>query len=306
MLTNIEKKILEEIVDNHSVEQVAYNLRKNGEGSERVNDIDINISTKKDKPGIDVNIKPGTKNKSVHIPVIVSKSGLNDMVYNTFNVGENSDVLIVAGCGIHNPGDEKSQHDGVHEFFIGKNSKVKYTEKHYAQGTGKGLNVLNPKTIIEVFENAILEMDLVQIKGVDDTTRDTQVILHDGAKLIVSERLFTDYNQKSVSNIVIDLEGNNSSAQIISRSVARGNSEQVYNFNVKGKNKCAGHIQCDAIIMDHAKVTSLPAITALHEDAQLIHEAAIGKIASDQLIKLMSLGLTEEEAENKILEGFLK
>lgn len=306
MLTDIEKNILKEIVDDHSVPQVAYNLRKNGEGAERINDSDIIITTKKDKPGIDIVVKPGTKNKSVHIPVIVSKTGLNDMVYNTFNVGENSDVLIVAGCGIHNPGDEKSEHDGIHEFIIGKNSKVKYTEKHYAQGVGKGINVLNPKTILEVFENAQVEMDLVQIKGVDDTVRDTHVVLHDGAKLIVSERLFTDYEQKAVSNIVVELKGENSSAQIISRSVARGNSQQTYNFDIQGKNKCAGHIQCDAIIMDNAKVTSMPAITAVHRDAQLVHEAAIGKIASDQLIKLMSLGLTEEEAEEKILEGFLR
>jgi Fe-S cluster assembly scaffold protein SufB len=306
MLSEIEKQVLEAISDTHNIPQVAYNLRKNGESVDRKVDEDITIVTKNDKPGIDVFIKPGTKNKSVHIPVIISKAGINDVVYNSFDIGEDSDVLIVAGCGIHNPGNEGSQHDGIHNFKVHKNAHLKYTEKHYAQGEGKGKKILNPKTILEVCEGGFVEMELIQIKGVDFTNRETEVRLHEGARLIVTERLFTDYSQKAESHITIQLMGANSSAQIISRSVAKGKSEQIYYFNMIGKNKCAGHIQCDAIIMDEAKVTSIPAISAFHQDAQLIHEAAIGKISSEQLIKLMSLGLSEKEAEEKILEGFLK
>ncbi|MBK5241089.1 SufD family Fe-S cluster assembly protein [Clostridium sp.] len=306
MLSEVEKQVLKAISNDHSIPQVAYNLRKNGEGADRSSDEEITINTKKDKPGIDVFVKPGTKNKSVHIPVIISKTGITDMVYNSFDIGEDSDVLIVAGCGIHNPGDDKSQHDGIHEFLVRKNAHMKYTEKHYGQGEGMGKRILNPKTILEVFEGGSVEMELIQIKGVDNTIRETEVTLHEGASLIVTERLFTDYNQKAESHINIRLLGENSSAQIISRSVARGKSEQTYYFNMIGENKCAGHIQCDAIIMDGAKITSLPAISAFHQDAQLIHEAEIGRISSEQLIKLMSLGLSEKEAEDKILEGFLK
>lgn len=306
MLSEVEKQVLKAISDNHKIPQVAYNLRKNGEGVDRIIDDDISISTKIDKPGIDVFIKPGTKNKSVHIPVIISKTGITDVVYNSFDIGEDSDVLIVAGCGIHNPGEKESEHDGIHEFKVGKNAHLKYTEKHYGQGEGTGKRILNPKTILEVYEGGFVEMELIQIKGVDYTNRKTEVILHQGARLIITERLFTDYNQKAESQITIKLIGEDSSAQIISRSVARGKSEQIYHFDMIGENKCAGHIQCDAIIMDEARVTSLPAISAFHQDAQLIHEAAIGKISSEQLIKLMSLGLSEKEAEDKILEGFLK
>jgi Fe-S cluster assembly scaffold protein SufB len=306
MLSEVEKQVLKAISENHSIPQAAYNLRKNGEGIERTIDEEIAISTKSDKSGIDVFVKPDTKNKSVHIPVIISKTGITDMVYNSFDIGEDSDVLIVAGCGIHNPGEKQSQHDGIHEFKVRKNAHLKYTEKHYGQGDGTGARILNPKTILEVYEGGLVEMELIQIRGVDYTNRETEIILHEGARLIVTERLFTDYNQKSESHITVKLMGENSSAQIISRSVARGKSEQFYYFNMIGENKCAGHIQCDAIIMDEAKVTSLPAISAFHQDAQLIHEAAIGKISSEQLIKLMSLGLSEKEAEDKILEGFLK
>ena len=306
MLTELEKEVLNQIVDVHKIPQGAFNIRRDGEGIERESSEEIQIIPKKDKSGIDILIKPGIKNRSVHIPVIVTKSGIKDVVYNTFRVGEDSDVLIVAGCAIHNPGEEESSHDGIHEFIVEKNARMKYTEKHYAQGKGKGKKILNPTTIVEAFENSVVEMEMIQIKGVDNTKRDTKVILHEGAKLIITERLFTDYDQKAESNITIELVGENSSAQIISRSVARGTSEQIYHFDMIGKNKCAGHIQCDAIIMDKAKVTSLPAISAEHEDAALIHEAAIGKIASEQLVKLMSLGLSEKEAEDTILDGFLR
>ena len=306
MLNALDKELLENIADLHEVPMGAYNIRKNSEGIIRNTTSNIDIITKKDKPGIDVLIKPGTKNESVHVPVIISSTGLTDIVYNTFEVGEGSDILIVAGCGIHNPGDNESRHDGIHEFFVRKGAKMKYIETHYGQGEGEGKKVLNPKTIINVEEDGIVELEMVQIRGVDHTDRIAEVRLQKNARLIVTERLLTDLSQDADSKITVELEGEDSTAQIISRSVARDNSKQKFYFNLIGKNKCRGHIQCDSIIMDNAQVFSTPEVSALHQDAELIHEAAIGRIASDQLIKLMSLGLSEEEAEETILGGFLR
>jgi len=305
MLDAIDLKLLEEVADLHGVPQGAYNIRKNGQAADRKTTANIDIITKKDKPGIDIVIKPGTKGESVHIPVIISQ-GMGDLVYNTFEIGADADVLIVAGCGIHNPSSDKAQHDGIHEFFVRKGAKMKYIEKHYGEGEGTGERVLNPKTIIEVEENAVAEIEMIQIKGVDHTVRDTEVRLHKNARLIVSERLLTNLEQTAESNINVELLGDESTAQIISRSVAQDSSKQDFHLNMSGYSKCRGHIQCDSIIMDQAHVTSSPMISALNTDAQLIHEAAIGKIASDQLIKLMSMGLTEGEAEDAILKGFLK
>ncbi len=305
MLDVIDKKLLEQVADLHEIPLGAYNIRKNGQGVSRNTTANIDIVTKMDKPGIDVIIKPGTKDESVHIPVIMSQGGLKDVVYNTFDVGEDSDVLIVAGCGIHCGGSETEQHDGIHEFLVRKGAHMKYVEKHYGEGSGTGERILNPKTVIEVEEDGVAELEMVQIKGVDRTVRDTEVVLHKNARLIVSERLLTDLKQEAESNITVTLTGDDSSAQIISRSVAQDDSKQVFHLNLRGYARCRGHIQCDSIIMDNAKVSSIPEITAYHSDAQLIHEAAIGKIASEQLTKLMTLGLTEKEAEDTVLKGFL-
>lgn len=304
-LNALDKKILGEVADLHDVPIGAYNIRKNGGGAGRNTTANIDIVTKEDKPGIDIFIKPETKNESVHIPVILSKN-LDDMVYNTFDVGENSDVLIVAGCGIHNSGSSKSQHDGVHDFIVRKGARMKYVEKHYGEGEGTGERVLNPETIIEVEEGGTAEIEMVQIKGVDSTKRDTKVVLHKDARLVVTERLLTDGDQTSHSYIQVDLKGENSTAEVVTRSVAKGNSKQVLHLVMNGEEDCRGHIQCDSIIMDEGRVSSIPEVAALHTDAQLIHEATIGRIAGDQLMKLMTLGLTEEEAENEILGGFLK
>ncbi len=301
----IDKKILEEVADLHGTPKGAYNIRKNGEGAGRNTTANIDIQTKKDKPGIDIIIKPGTINESVHIPVILSE-GLDDMVYNTFEIGAGSDVTIVAGCGIHNESGKKAQHDGIHTFFIRKGAKMKYIEKHYGEGNGTGERILNPQTIIEIEEGGIAELEMIQIKGVDRTKRDTEVILHKDARLIVSERLLTAKDQTAESNILVELKGENSTAQILSRSVAQDDSKQIFHLNMRGYAECRGHIQCDSIIMDRGQVSSIPEITAYNADAQLIHEAAIGKIASEQLIKLMTLGLSEKEAEDTILQGFLK
>jgi len=298
--------MLEKVADLHEIPQGAFNIRKNGAGVQRNTTANIDIVTKTDKSGIDVIIKPHTKGESVHIPVIVTEENINDVVYNTFEVGEYSDVVIVAGCGIHNSGHHKSQHDGIHTFHVRKGAKLKYVEKHYGQGEGEGQRVLNPKTILEVEEGAVVELELIQIKGIDQTKRDTEIRLMDNAKLVVTERLLTYKDQEAESNITVELLGVDSSAQIISRSVAQDNSKQVFYFDLVGRNKGRGHIQCDAIIMHNAQVLSTPRISAHHSEAQLVHEAAIGRIESEQLIKLMSLGFSEQEAEDTILNGFLK
>ncbi len=298
--------MLRSVADLDGQPKGAYNIRKNGEGIERSVSDNINIITKTDKPGIDVIVSPNTVGESVHIPVIVTEEGVKDTVYNTFEIGENSDVEVIAGCGIHNDGDKESRHNGIHEFFIRKGAKFKYVEKHYGQGGGKGGRVINPVTIITAEPDTVVELELVQISGIDSTKRDTTITLGNNSKLIITERLLTDKKQWAESNITVELNGEDSSAQIVSRSVAKDESKQEFFFDVVGANKSKGHIQCDAIIMDDAKVYSTPKISAKHSQAQLIHEAAIGRIESEQLIKLMTLGLSEEEAENTILQGFLK
>ena len=305
MLDTIDKRLLEEVAGLHEIPQGAYNIRKNGEKLSRNTTANIDIISKDDKPGIDIIVKPGTKNESVHIPVILSSS-MDDLVYNTFEIGEGADVVIVAGCGIHNSSSEKASHDGIHEFFLRRGSKMKYIEKHYGEGDGSGKRILNPTTIIEIEEGATAELEMVQIKGVDTAKRDTLVKLHKNARLIVSERLLTYLDQEAVSIVTVELLGEGSTAQVISRSVAQNDSKQVFHLNMRGYCDCRGHIQCDSIIMHNAQVSSIPEISALDEGAQLVHEAAIGRIASEQLTKLMCLGLTEKEAEDTILQGFLK
>lgn len=302
----IEKNLLEQIADIHEVPEGAYNIRSNGKLEGRNTTANIDIVTKEDKPGIDIIIKPGTKNESVHIPVVLSESGLKDMVYNDFYIGEDADVTIVAGCGIHNCGVDTSEHDGIHTFYIKKGARVKYIEKHYGEGDGTGKRILNPTTVVNIDEGGYMEMDTVQIKGVDSTIRETKAVLGDDASLVIHEKIMTHGTQTAETNFVVDMNGKGSSANVISRSVAKQNSKQVFNSKINGNNECTGHTECDAIIMDHASVSAIPQLTANDIDAALIHEAAIGKIAGEQLIKLMTLGLTEPEAEEQIVNGFLK
>ena len=302
----ILKTLLEEVAGLHDVPEGAYNIRANGELDSRRTTANINIVTKEDKPGIDIIIAPGTKHESVHIPVIISQTGLQDLVYNDFIVGEDADVTIVAGCGIHNSGDQDSAHDGIHSFYLGKNAKVRYVEKHYGDGDGNGRNMMNPTTIIELAEGASMEMETVQIKGIDSTTRVTKARLREDSGLVIKEKIMTHGNQTAITDFSVDMDGAGSSANVMSRSVAKENSHQKFVSVINGNNRCAGHTECDAIIMDNASVTALPQLTANHVDANLIHEAAIGKIAGEQLIKLMTLGLTEKEAEEQIVNGFLK
>lgn len=305
-MDSIQKNLLSQVADLHELPSGAYNIRENGKTSGRNTTANIDIVTKEDKKGIDIIIKAGTKNESVHIPVIISQTGYEEMVYNDFFIGEDCDVTIVAGCGIHNTGDGESRHDGIHSFFVGKNAKVKYVEKHYGEGDGNGENIMNPTTVIELDEGAYMELDTLQIKGVSSTERVTRAKLGKDANLVIREKIMTHGRQYAKTDFVVDLDGENSGANVISRSVAKDDSRQVFYSKINGNNRCTGHTECDAIVMDNAKVSAIPEITANNIDASLIHEAAIGKIAGEQLIKLMSLGLTEKEAEEQIVNGFLK
>ncbi|MBR5337787.1 MAG: SufD family Fe-S cluster assembly protein [Lachnospiraceae bacterium] len=302
----IQKELLAQIADLHEVPQGAYNLRVNSQGAGRNTTENIDIVTKKDKDGIDIIIKPGTKHESVHIPVLIAQTGLEELVYNDFYIGEDADVTIVAGCGIHNGGDKSSRHDGVHTFHVGKNARIKYVEKHYGTGEGTGARIMNPQTIVHIEEGGYMEMDTVQIKGVDSTVRVTKADLADDAKLVIKEKIMTHGRQYAKTDFTVDLNGEGCGADVMSRSVARDDSKQEFVSRINGNNKCNGHTECDAILMDHGCVTAVPELTANHLDASLIHEAAIGKIAGEQIIKLMTLGLTEEEAEAQIVSGFLK
>lgn len=302
-----EKRLLKTIADISGFQPgTAFNLRKNGLGVERHSTENVQIVTKTDKPGIDIIVKAGSVGESVHIPVILTESGLNDMVYNDFYIGEGADVEIIAGCGIHNDGCETSQHDGIHTFYLAKNAKVRYAEKHYGEGSGEGKRVLNPTTIVNMDDGSFMEMDMAQIKGVDSTMRNTECNLQAGAKLVISERLMTHGNQVAHSDVTVNLNGEDSVVQIVSRSVGKDTSVQVFHPIAIGNAKCRAHVQCDSILMGNAKISSIPEIAANHVDAQIVHEAAIGKINNDQLMKLQTFGLTSEEAENVIVEGFLK
>ncbi len=302
----IQKNLLEAVADLHEVPAGAYNIRANGKSIGRNSSENIEIVPKENADGIDIYIKAGTKKESVHIPVLLSQTGITEMVYNDFYIGEGADVVIVAGCGIHNGGDKESRHDGIHTFHVGKGARVRYVEKHYGDGDGNGKNVMNPTTVIEIDEDGSLEMETVQIKGVDSTDRKTEAKLAKGASLVIKEKLLTHGEQYAKTDFTVDLDGEGSSANLISRSVAKDNSRQLFLSRINGNARCNGHTECDAIIMDNASVSAVPEITANSIDASLIHEAAIGKIAGEQLIKLMSLGLSESEAEEQIVNGFLK
>ena len=305
-MNSTELQLLQIIADMGDSTDGAFNIRANGQLANRKVTENIDIKTKTDNPGIDIIIKPGTVGEDVHIPVIISETGLTDLVYNDFYIGENSDVTIVAGCGIHNCGEKESRHDGIHTFYVGKNAKVKYIEKHYGEGDGNGENVMNPTTIVNIEDGGYMEMETAQIKGIDSTKRVTRATLASSATLVIHEKIMTHGSQIAETDFSVDLNGEDSGANVISRSVAKGNSRQKFVSMINGNNRCSGHTECDAIIMENGKVSALPELTANHIDASLIHEAAIGKIAGDQLIKLMTLGLTEQEAEEQIINGFLK
>lgn len=304
-MNKIDKDLLLQIADMHKIPEGSYNIRKNGQSILRQSNADIEIVSKTDKSGIDIIVKPNVKNKSVHIPVIITQGNLTELVYNDFYIGENADVTIVAGCGIHNPTDNKSEHDGLHTFHLSKNSKVKYIEKHLGIGN-KGDKVLNPETKIFMDKSSFFEMETIQLGGVSSANRKTYAKLKDNAKLLIKERILTTENQTAKTNFKVELIGKNSSVDVLSRSVAKDNSWQEFNSNIIGSNECFGHVECDGIIVNNAQIVSTPKINAKNVNASLVHEAAIGKIAGEQIIKLLSLGLTEQEAEDLIIKGYLQ
>lgn len=305
-MDNIDKELLKQISDIDGKITGAYNIRKNGKGIERNITENVNIVTKKDVSGIDIFVKENTKFEFVHIPVIITESGLKDVVYNDFYIGKNANVVIVAGCGIHNDHNKDSEHNGIHRFFLEEGAKVKYIEKHYGEGNGAGKRILNPITEVELKNGATMEMETIQIKGVDSTIRTTKAILENDTNLVISEKIMTHGNQIAETNFEVSLNGENSSTHVTSRSVAVDKSKQKFVSKIYGNTKCFAHVECDAIIKDTASVQAVPEITANNVEANLIHEAAIGKIAGEQLIKLMTLGLSEKEAEETIINGFLK
>lgn len=305
-MDQIEKNLLNEIASLHEIPTGAYNIRRNGESAGRNSTEHIQITPKDGAPGIDITILPGTVNESVHIPVVLTQTGLKDTVYNDFYIGENCNVTIIAGCGIHNSGCDVAQHDGIHTFHVGKNSIVRYVEKHYGQGEGEGKNVMNPETVVFLEEGASLEMETTQIGGVDSTERKTTATVGKDATLVIREKILTEGVQVAKTDFTVNLDGENSSTNVVSRSVAKENSHQEFLSRINGNNLCSGHTECDAIIMDQGTVLAIPEVSANDINASLIHEAAIGKIAGEQLIKLMTLGLSEQEAEEQIVAGFLK
>ena len=305
-INSVEENLLNEILDSEQMQKGAYNIRKNGQGVERKLTENVNIVNKTDKPGIDIYVKEDTKYEFIHIPVILTESGLKDTVYNDFYIGKNANVTIIAGCGIHNDHHKDSQHDGIHRFFLEEGAKVKYIEKHYGEGSGDGKKILNPITEVYLKEGSTLEMQSSQIKGVDSTIRETKGVLEANTNFVVSEKIMTHGNQFAKTIFDVELNGENASTHVTSRSVATENSEQAFISKIYGNSKCFAHSECDAIIKDNAKVIATPEITANDVDANLIHEAAIGKIAGEQLTKLMTLGLSEKEAEDHIINGFLK
>ena len=305
-MDNVDKSLLKEISGMVGTPKGAYNIRKNGKGIKRQVTENVNIVTKTDKSGIDIYVKENTKFEFIHIPVIITESGLNDIVYNDFYIGKNADVVIIAGCGIHNDHHKDSQHDGIHRFFLEEGARVKYIEKHYGEGNGTGKRILNPVTEVTLKEGSYLEMETVQLKGVDSTIRTTKGILGKDTNLTVSEKIMTHGTQIAKTMFNVELNGENASTHVTSRSVATENSVQEFGSNVVGNTKCFGHVECDAIIKDNAKVIAIPKIIANNVEANLIHEAAIGKIAGEQLTKLMTLGLNEKQAEEQIIKGFLR
>lgn len=300
-----DERLLEQIAELHGVPEGSYNIRKNGESIARNSNADIEIVSKADKSGIDIIVKPNVKNKSVHIPVLITAGDFHDVVYNDFYIGKNSDVTIVAGCGIHNCGNGDSVHDGIHTFHLEEGAKVRYVERHVGSGDGSGGKNFFPVTKVFQKDNSVMIMETTQLGGVTDTVRKTTATLRGNAKLLVKEKLLTDGNERAVSDFDVKLLGADSSADIISRSVARGKSYQHFKSRLIGKNRCFGHVECDGILTDSARICSTPAIDAAHSDASLVHEAAIGKIAGEQLLKLMTLGLDEKQAEDTIIHGFL-
>ena len=305
-MDKIAKQLLEIVAGMDSLPAGAYNIRENGQCAGRRSTAHILIASKEDAPGIEVRILPGTKGETVYIPACVTQGNIDDLVYNDFYVGAGADVTIVAGCGVHTEDEGEARHNGIHRFMLEKGARVLYQEKHIGTGAGSGAKRIDPVTEAELAEDAYLEMDTLQLSGVDSTRRKTSAVLAAGARLVVRERILTDGTQTAETDFEVTLRGADSGADLISRSVAKGASRQIFRSVLRGCTRCSGHSECDAILADRGSVIASPSLEASHLEAALIHEAAIGKIAGEQILKLQTLGLTEQEAEEKIIAGFLK
>ena len=277
----------------------AYNIRENGRCAARQSSPNIRIAVKTDEPGLDIHIDSRACGVTVYIPACVTQGGVDDLVYNDFYVDAGADVTIVAGCGVHTDGAEDAAHNGIHRFFLENGSRVIYREKHVGTGNGSGLKRIDPVTFAVLGPGSALEMDTVQLGGVDRTVRTTS------ARLTIRERIQTDGRDTARTDFTVSMDGDGSAVNLISRSVARGSSRQTYRSKLIGNCRCSGHSECDAILMDRGRVDAFPELIAGCRDASLIHEAAIGRIAGEQIVKLRTLGLSEGEAERRIIEGFL-
>lgn len=305
-MNKVTEALLKKVSDWKGDFKGAYNIRENGQCAGRRSSENIRIENKTDGPGLVIHISSAAQGETVYIPACVTRGNVSDLVYNDFYVGEGADVTIVAGCGVHTDNEGEAEHDGIHRFFLEKGAHVLYKEKHVGTGSGTGLKKINPVTDMELKENAVMEMDTIQLGGVDDTKRVTKAVLGEGARLVNHERILTDGEERANTDFEVSMDGEDSAVDLISRSVAKDNSYQEYHSRIKGNCRCTGHSECDAILIGNGKVNAAPELFAGDLDASLIHEAAIGKIAGEQIIKLRTLGLTEQEAEQKIVEGFLK
>ena len=284
----------------------AFNIREDGACAGRQSSQNIKIDNKKDAPGLVIHVLPGTKGETVYIPACVTHGDVDDLVYNDFYIGEGADVVVTAGCGVHTDSEEEARHNGIHRFFLDRGARVVYREKHVGTGSGTGAKRIDPVTDITLAEDATLEMDTIQLGGVDSTVRTTRAKLAARARLLIRERLLTDGDEQAKTEFEVDIDGEDAGVDLISRSVAKGRSHQEYHSVIRGNNGCTGHSECDAILVGSGTVNAAPELWAGHTDAALIHEAAIGKIAGEQILKLRTLGLTEQEAEERIIAGFLK
>ncbi len=304
-MNEVTKKLLTEISDWDGGYKGAYNIRVDGTCAGRQSSEHIHIETKTDNPGLVIRIDAGTKGETVSIPACVTHGDVDDLVYNDFYIGEDADVVIVAGCGIHVETGEPARHNGIHRFILARGAHVKYVEKHIGTGKGAGLRSIDPVTEAELARDAVLEMDTAQIGGVDRSLRKTAAKLEKGSRLLIRERILTEHEQTAQTDFVVELNGEGSGVDLISRAVAKDRSHQGYHSVIIGNAPCTGHSECDAILAGQGTVDAAPELRARCEDAALIHEAAIGKIAGEQILKLRTLGLSEQEAESTIIDGFL-
>ena len=298
-------KMFKEMFGDVDTSNVAMNIREDAQTCQRRNSENVIITGLKDNTGLKIHVLSSAKGEEVFIPAIVTKSNITDEVRNDFYIDSGAEVIIQAGCALHTDGNGESTHNGNHHFYIGEGAKVTYNEKHFGEGTN-AKKTISPSNVIVLEKNAYLKMDTIQTDGVSYTNRTTKATVKAGARLEINERIQTQNDQQSISNIDIDAIGDGASIDIVSRSVAKDDSVQTLKTNITANSVCTGHSECDTILVGNGKATSIPALVANNPKASLVHEAAIGRISQQQIEKLQTLGLDEEEAEHYIIKGFLR